>query len=242
MLKTKEYDPARGWYTTKANFARYADPMASSMAYRNFIMNSPKNYVGIATAPDYNTALAALAQSPYATDPRYAEKVGGMVPNNETQQAFFDARYNELMQAGMPPHLARLGAQQSALETGWGKSAPGNNYYGIKGGQTMKVPHQYDMFPGEKPIGGLYDTVQTPTTVGQQCGGPGQMPCPGKGGSGWDTMGFAKAGLGFMAQDPAHKDVSQQVTLPGLLSMLSGLNNLRTPAGPGNFAALFGGK
>jgi hypothetical protein len=212
------------------------------MDYRNFIMNSPKNYTGIAQAPDYETALAALGRSPYATDPNYMAKVSSAVPKTTEQQAFFDSRYNDLIQAGMPQHLAQLGAQQSALETGWGKSAPGNNYWGIKGTQKVKVPHQYDAFPGEERIPGLYDTA--PVQQAQaNCGGPGQMPCPGKGsGSTWDTSGFASAGLGFMAQNPAYRDVSQDVSMPGLLSMLSGLNNMKTQSAPGNFMSLFGGK
>jgi len=36
--------------------------------------------------------------------------------------------------------IARLGAAQSSLETGYGKSAPGNNFFGVKGpGQTQRT-------------------------------------------------------------------------------------------------------
>jgi hypothetical protein len=53
---------------------------------------------------------------------------------------FYDKIYTALLDAAHrhgaanPEALARLGAAQSSVETGGGKHAPGNNYFGIKGG------------------------------------------------------------------------------------------------------------
>jgi hypothetical protein len=51
---------------------------------------------------------------------------------------FVNQVYQTALALGIPEVQARLAATQAALETGFGKSAPGNNYFGIKGpGQTQ---------------------------------------------------------------------------------------------------------
>lgn len=53
---------------------------------------------------------------------------------------FVNSVYQAALQLGIPETQARLAASQAALETRYGKSAPGNNYFGIKGkGQTLKT-------------------------------------------------------------------------------------------------------
>ncbi len=51
---------------------------------------------------------------------------------------FVNQVYQTALSLGIPEVQARLAATQAALETNYGKSAPGNNYFGIKGkGQTL---------------------------------------------------------------------------------------------------------
>jgi len=56
------------------------------------------------------------------------------------KKEFYDTMYNTLLESARrqqvenPEAIARLGTAQSALETGYGKKAPNNNYFGIKGG------------------------------------------------------------------------------------------------------------
>jgi flagellum-specific peptidoglycan hydrolase FlgJ len=65
---------------------------------------------------------------------------GSGKPFTGGNKEFYDTMYNTLLESARkqgvenPEAIARLGAAQSALETGYGKKAPGNNYFGIKGG------------------------------------------------------------------------------------------------------------
>src|SRR5512139_278675 len=151
-MLTREWYPGVGYVTEDANFAQYQNPFASSTGWWNF-MQQPR-YKEVLSAPDLTTAMGAFGQSGYATDPAYGSKLSRLSPRTPEQQAFFDARRGELEQIGVPTHLADLGARVSALETGWGKSAPGNNFYGIKAPQPMRVaqagrPHiQQGLYPG----------------------------------------------------------------------------------------------
>ena len=68
-----------------------------------------------------------------------AEKTAGAPSFTGNKKEFYNQMYNTLLaqatKAGVanPEAIARLGAAQSALETGYGKStAAGNNYFGIK--------------------------------------------------------------------------------------------------------------
>lgn len=56
------------------------------------------------------------------------------------QQEFVNRVYNEAISAGLPDAQARLAASQAALETNYGKSVVGNNYFGIKAGKSYAGP------------------------------------------------------------------------------------------------------
>lgn len=55
---------------------------------------------------------------------------------------YFNQMYEYARQAGLSDHLARLAVTQSALETGYGRSVKGNNYFGIKAGKSWNGPSQ----------------------------------------------------------------------------------------------------
>lgn len=140
-MKTREWSPDRGFYTTDASFRSYDDPAESSADYWDFL-NRNKRYKPVLQSQNLGQAVAAMGASGYATDPNYAGKLLTMRAANPAQSKFLQDRRQELIQAGAPAHLAELGARQSALETGWGKSlAGGRNYYGIKThGRKRKRP------------------------------------------------------------------------------------------------------
>lgn len=87
-----------------------------------------------ATATD---ATAAIGQAAPVTS-----NVGG------DKQAFIDMLMPDAIEASQRTGIdPRIIIAQAAQETGWGKSAPGNNYFGIKshgqgGGQTLNT-HEY---------------------------------------------------------------------------------------------------
>lgn len=56
------------------------------------------------------------------------------------QQEFYANVYNNARAAGMSDAQARLAASQASLETGYGRSAVGNNYFGIKAGKSWNGP------------------------------------------------------------------------------------------------------
>ncbi|NNU70377.1 hypothetical protein G9X67_34545 [Rhizobium sp. WYCCWR 11152] len=56
------------------------------------------------------------------------------------QQEFYSGVYNNARAAGLSDAQARLAASQASLETGYGKSAVGNNYFGVKAGSSWKGP------------------------------------------------------------------------------------------------------
>lgn len=56
------------------------------------------------------------------------------------QREFVNRVYNEARAAGLPDAQARLAASQAALETNYGKSSVGNNYFGIKAGKSWAGP------------------------------------------------------------------------------------------------------
>lgn len=100
------------------------------------LAGSPATSTAMATQPAPANAAAVTAQNTPA--PRFT---GG-------KQEFIDMLMPGAIEAsrrtGIDP---RIIIAQSAQETGWGKSAPGNNYFGIKshgkgGGQTFKT-HEY---------------------------------------------------------------------------------------------------
>lgn len=56
------------------------------------------------------------------------------------QQTYAEKVYRAALSLGIPEPQARLAAAQSSLETGYGKAAPGNAYFGIKAGPSWSGP------------------------------------------------------------------------------------------------------
>ena len=96
-------------------------------------------YADVLASTDLESAADAVASGGYATDPDYARKLKSLQPKTQEQHLFLRQRRSELQRSGAPLLLAELGARVSALETGWGKSAPGSNYYGIKAGGSKPL-------------------------------------------------------------------------------------------------------
>jgi hypothetical protein len=131
-VRTQEWIPGRGYVTVDDAFRGYASAQDSSADYANFLRGNPR-YSGVLGSQSLPDAIAAMGASGYATDPDYTNKLANISARTAAQAAFLEARRSELMEQGLPLHLAELGARQSALETGWGKHlAGGKNYYGIK--------------------------------------------------------------------------------------------------------------
>lgn len=63
---------------------------------------------------------------------------------NDFQKAFYDRMYPLAQQAsaatGIDPDIIFA---QAALESNWGKSAPNNNFFGIKGGNALQTTMEY---------------------------------------------------------------------------------------------------
>lgn len=104
---------------------------------------NPGNTSSMATMPATDTASARVAQAHGDGDvPSQSSRFSG------SKQEFIDMLMPAAMEAsqrtGVDP---RIIVAQAAQETGWGRSAPGNNYFGIKshgkgGGQTFAT-HEY---------------------------------------------------------------------------------------------------
>lgn len=58
------------------------------------------------------------------------------------QEQFYNEVYSGARQAGLSDARARLAAAQASLETGFGKSMPGGNMFGIKAGKSWTGPTQ----------------------------------------------------------------------------------------------------
>jgi hypothetical protein len=170
MLPTQEYDPQRGWHTVNASFRQYGSPQESAADWWR-LMQKPR-YGQVIGSQSFEDAARAIGSSGYATDPAYSQKVLGLAPRNEDQQAFLDQRKRELIAVGAPPHLAELGARQSAIETGWGRSlAGGGNYFGIKGepGARTGTTMDYEQLPDimlQSPFAGGQEPPLGPQPLG----------------------------------------------------------------------------
>lgn len=55
-----------------------------------------------------------------------------------SRQGFLSEAYAAARQAGLSDPAARVAASQAALESRYGRSAPGNNFFGIKAGKSWK--------------------------------------------------------------------------------------------------------
>lgn len=60
----------------------------------------------------------------------------------KSMRDFFKAAYEAAAKAGLSPHTARLAVAQAALETGYGRSVKGNNYFGVKAGKSWNGQKQ----------------------------------------------------------------------------------------------------
>lgn len=116
--------------------ARDADQAATTAAedYRRNLQAAVQGMMGGGAG---GPAAAPAAPAAPAMPP--AQMEGGAAPASAGNADFISAMTPHALAAsretGVDP---RLILAQSALETNWGKSAPGNNYFGIKGpGQTL---------------------------------------------------------------------------------------------------------
>jgi hypothetical protein len=73
------------------------------------------------------------------------------------QNDFYSGVYNNARAAGLSDAQARLAASQASLETGYGKSAVGNNYFGVKAGKSWTGP-SVNAGTWEDGPGGAYNT------------------------------------------------------------------------------------
>jgi hypothetical protein len=73
------------------------------------------------------------------------------------QNDFYSGVYNNARAAGLSDAQARLAASQASLETGYGKSSVGNNYFGIKAGKSWNGP-SVNAGTWEDGPGGAYNT------------------------------------------------------------------------------------
>lgn len=56
------------------------------------------------------------------------------------RERFYNEAYSQAREAGLNDAQARLAASQAALETGYGRSVVGNNYFGVKAGSSWNGP------------------------------------------------------------------------------------------------------
>lgn len=56
------------------------------------------------------------------------------------RERFYNEAYRQARESGLNEPQARLAASQAALETGYGRSVVGNNYFGIKAGSSWNGP------------------------------------------------------------------------------------------------------
>lgn len=74
---TQEYVPGKGMVTQQASFAGYGSMEELFAGYSKFMQG--QRYQGVRGGATKEEQLAALAGSGYATDPRYGEKLGGIM-------------------------------------------------------------------------------------------------------------------------------------------------------------------
>lgn len=102
------------------------------------------------TTVDYGDTISILKdQQQKMTQPGATTAAPGAGPTaafKGSQKEFYDKMYSTLLASAQkqgvanPEAVARLGASQASLETGYGKHAPGHNYFGIKGkGSTQQT-------------------------------------------------------------------------------------------------------
>jgi flagellum-specific peptidoglycan hydrolase FlgJ len=99
--------------------------------------NAEANRLGLAASSSV-TSVAGSTGTGAAGGAAVANTAAGGAGENNRPQGFTDRMYQSLLLAAKsagvsnPEAIAKLGTAQSALETGYGKHAPNNNYFGIK--------------------------------------------------------------------------------------------------------------
>lgn len=122
---------------------RLATAQTESDTYNTDLVNSILG--GAATASSSASAASAPVDAPViAGEPASAPTVDISGSKQDFVNALLPAAIEEGHRTGVDP---RIIVAQAAQETGWGRSAPNNNYFGIKshgqsGGSTM-MTHEY---------------------------------------------------------------------------------------------------
>lgn len=110
---------------------------------------------GIPGTPGGGAGIGGGASSVGGQLNRYGPS--GAAPSG-TQKEFYDSMYNTLLAEARaqgvpnPDVIAKLGAAQASLETGYGKRQVGNNYFGIKAQGRGGVGAQTQEFIGGKMV------------------------------------------------------------------------------------------
>ena len=140
-----------------------------SPSYRNYQSTLPEVYIGhpnrlerynqyeqMDMDSEVNAALDILSE--FSSQPEPTTKLPFNIEYREKptdSSAYYDRMYKSLYKAAVdrgvpnPEVIARLGAAQTALETGHGKHMVGNNAFGIKanqGGGTAASTQEYVKF------------------------------------------------------------------------------------------------
>ncbi|MBO8085920.1 MAG: hypothetical protein J7D61_07760 [Marichromatium sp.] len=207
MLRTLEYQDGR-MQPQMASFRTYDSPGTAAADWVSLMQGD--RYAGVRDAGSLEEAIAAQAQSGYATDPDYGAKLQGITGNTPEQQAFLQAREQELLQAGASPVLAQLGARQAALETGWGQHAPNNNFYGIKasgGGERPQEVAQAQAGPATA-LEVAMSPAAAPSALQAAMGGGG-APVQAAGAGNQDQL------LGWLFQEPEKRSYWERLANGG---------------------------
>ena len=119
----------------------------------------------------------------------------------EMNKEYYNSIYKELLDAATnakidhPVIIANLGAAQSCIETGFGKHAPQNNYFGIKGKGGVQETKEF--------ISGKWETI-TAAFVGYS-----------------SRAESAKGYVDFLVHNPRYKSVLQAKDIPSAIEKLA---------------------
>lgn len=137
--------------TTNAGGAAF---VAQSSGRRRNVSGSESNAVGGAAVG--GAAVGGAAVGGAAPTPGSSTAVSSKNFKPGDKNGFLSAMYAVLLEeakkAGLsnPEAIAELGAKQSAVETGYGRSlGPGNNYFGIKGQGAVVTTQEYNSATGK---------------------------------------------------------------------------------------------
>jgi hypothetical protein len=165
------------------SFRGYDDMGASVEGYGDFLTSNPR-YSGMLEAEDYETQLAALGDSGYATDPNYASSVGSiasgieMGPDGPSMNP--DGSINRGNQAGLdykPSRGGVVGGQKPI-----GERAKGNNAKtkrdmpkraGLGGKMDARKDFKRDNGYMQAPIGGKMQGKMADKLGGERMAGIG---------------------------------------------------------------------